>query len=160
MLLIAPTFDRYAPAEDVRLEAAPKSLLSVCRGERVFSAGVRVSGNSTIVSSLCGQLRQRMFRTCSQYASVGDLRSPMIAWATSSWQFIHPVSSSVSSSCTILTWYSLPCSCVMRFLPERPTRGHWLRWILLYRWTMARQVGASIGRIRTAALYAALTSGW
>jgi hypothetical protein len=112
MLLIAPTFDRYAPAEDVRLEAAPKSLLSVCRGERVFSAGVRVSGNSTIVSSLCGQLRQRMFRTCSQYASVGDLRSPMIAWATSSWQFIHPVSSSVSSSCTILTWYSLPCSCV------------------------------------------------
>jgi hypothetical protein len=66
MLLIAPTFDRYAPAEDVRLEAGPKGLLSACRGKRVFSAAVRVSGNSTIVRSLCGQLRQRMFRTCSQ----------------------------------------------------------------------------------------------
>jgi hypothetical protein len=66
LLLIAPAFYRYAPAEDVRLEAEPKILLSVCRGRRGFSAVVGVSGNSTIVGSLCRQLKQKMSRTCSQ----------------------------------------------------------------------------------------------
>jgi hypothetical protein len=46
----------------------------------------------------------------------------VIVWATSSGQFIHPLSSSVSSSCTILSWYSLPCSCVMHFF--RQLHGH------------------------------------
>jgi hypothetical protein len=56
----------HAPAEDVRPEAEVNGLLSDWCGKRLFSAAVGVSGNSTTFCSVCGQLRQRMFRTWSQ----------------------------------------------------------------------------------------------